>query len=353
MDKPQILNEQSLNLRRQRRQQVLLGLLLLLPVCLLLATALGAVSLPFSTVVNSIFGGETDAQYELIVTQIRLPRAILAALIGATLGICGAATQGLFRNPLADPSLIGVTAGASAGGSVMIVLSSTGLTSAYALSTISIGAFCGGAFAVWLVYRIATGPFGTSVATMLLAGIALTAIASSVTSLLEFFSDDVLLRQISLWQMGSLSSADYHRVWIALGMFLPMTYCLFRLHGALNGLLLGESEARHLGVDVNRVKLMLVLWVALGVGTSVAIAGTIAFVGLVVPHMIRLLIGPNHRYLLPASALAGAILLLISDLVSRIVLAPTEIPIGLVTALVGAPVFISLLRRKNTFGVNA
>ena len=211
---------------------------------------------------------------------------------------------------------------------------------------ISIGAFLGGVLAVMLVYRLATSASGTSVATMLLAGIAITALAGAMGSLMEFFADNDMLRRISLWRMGGLDGADYPRVFIATAVTGALLLVLSSHARNLNALLLGESEARHLGIPVGRVKVLLVIWVAVGVGTSVALVGTIAFVGLVVPHIVRLITGPDHRVLLPASALAGASLLVCADTLSRVVLAPMELPVGIITALIGVPFFISLLRQR-------
>jgi iron complex transport system permease protein len=272
-------------------------------------------------------------------------------LIGAILAVSGAAMQGLFRNPLADPSLIGVTAGASLGASIAIVVGS-GLGQGLAgLSVTSLGAFIGGICTVYFVYRLATSETGTSVATMLLAGIAITALAGSLTNLLEFYADNHTLRRISLWQMGGLDGANYARMQLALLICALLMIVLPRFSRALNALLLGESEARHLGIDVERVKRWLVVWTALAVGVSVALAGTIAFVGLIVPHMMRMLAGPDHRLLLPLSALAGSILLILADTLSRTIIAPTELPIGIVTALLGVPFFISLLRQRRQYGM--
>jgi iron complex transport system permease protein len=296
-------------------------------------------------------GGNAQDQAAVIIGQIRLPRVLLAALVGAVLACSGAAMQGLFRNPLADPSLIGVTAGASLGASIMIVVSGTLASGLAGLTLVSGGAFVGGLLAVLLVYRLATSPSGTSVATMLLAGIAITALAGSLGNLLEFYASNETLRRISLWKMGGLDGANYTRLWIAALVGGGIVLVLPRFSSALNALLLGESEARHLGIDVARVKLALILCVAVAVGTSVAMAGTIAFVGLIVPHMVRMLTGPDHRRLLPAAALAGACLLVLADTAARIVLAPTELPVGVVTALIGVPFFISLLRRRHHYGM--
>jgi iron complex transport system permease protein len=183
---------------------------------------------------------------------------------------------------------------------------------------------------------------------MLLAGIAISALAGALNSLLSYFADNDMLRQISLWQMGNLSNAS----WSKTGMLALVTLLLLaafpRDSRALNAMLLGESEARHLGIHVQRVKQRLILLTALGVGTSVAIAGLVAFVGLVIPHLIRLLIGPDHRWLIPASALAGALLLLVADNLARVVVAPAELPTGILTALLGAPFFVALLIQQRT-----
>ena len=346
-----------MNSQRQHRAiKVLLILLLLLPLCFVLAIAFGAVDLPVNEVLPVLLGLDSQqSQLATIVERIRLPRALLALLIGALLAISGAAMQGLFRNPLADPSLIGVTAGASVGAALTIVISGSVLVAAQdswaSLSLVSIGALFGGAIAVWLVYRLATSEQGTSVATMLLAGIASTAVAGCITSMLEYYANNEMLRRISLWRMGGLDGANMYRVLIAAAVAVIVIGFLCAQAQALNALLLGESEARHLGVDVDQLKQRLVLLVAAGVGVAVALAGAIGFIGLVVPHIMRMLIGPDHRYLLVASALGGAILLLLADTLARVVVAPTELPVGLVTALVGAPFFISLLRRRHDYGM--
>ncbi len=330
---------------------LLLALLLAIPLVLLVAVASGTVPIALPEVLGSLLRTNTDTQASMIVTQIRLPRALLALLVGAMLGISGAAMQGLFRNPLADPSLVGVSAGASLGASLAIVSGGVALTGFMGLTLTSLGAFLGGLTAVMLVYGLATREGATSVTTMLLAGIAIAAIAGSAGSLLELGTSNENLRRISLWRMGGLDGADYQRVWLAALTAVGLCLALPRKAGALDALLLGESEARHLGVDVQGCKRQLVFWVALGVGVSVALSGTIAFVGLVIPHIVRMLIGPAHRYLLPASALAGALLLLIADTVGRLVLAPAELPVGIVTAALGAPFFLSLLRHRREYGL--
>ncbi|PCH59670.1 MAG: iron ABC transporter permease, partial [SAR86 cluster bacterium] len=298
---------------------------LLLPVAFVCALALGPQFISPLDFLSTDAGGVSS---RIIIEKIRLPRALLAAIIGSTLAVAGVILQGLFRNPLADPSLIGVTSGASAGASLMIVLASgsAGITS------VAFGAFTGAVIATIFVYRLASGPNGTSVSTMLLAGIAVSALASAGNSFFEYIADNDMLRQISLWQMGTLSGATWPRLLMAYVILGGLLLWVPRYSTALNAMLLGESEARHLGIKVDVVKFQIIVLVALTVGIAVALSGTIVFVGLVTPHIIRLLIGPDHRYLIPCSALGGAILLLLADAFSRTVFAPSELPIGVVTA---------------------
>ena len=341
-----------------------LAALALVP-ALLAGLLLGPVTIPFSAIADSFLqpGLKTELSGELqrqllILSQIRLPRMLLAALVGAGLAICGAAMQGLFRNPLADPSLIGVSAGASAGASFVIVFAGGGFlvghgNEALGLTMMAAGAFSGGFIAVLVVYHLATsasGPLnsGTSVATMLLAGIAISALAGACNSALSFVADNEMLRRISLWQMGRLDGANWPRVTMAALVLVVIVVGLLGQSKALNALLLGESEARFLGIDVEQLKRRVVLLTALGIGVSVAVAGAIVFVGLVVPHIVRLLIGPDHRFLLPGSALLGALLLVLADALSRVIVAPAELPVGIVTALLGVPFFFSLLLRQRT-----
>ena len=294
-------------------------------------------------------GGHSEpSQIQSIIMDIRLPRIILALLVGSVLAILGAVMQGLFRNPLADPSLIGVSGGASVGASIVIVTVGGAMLSPLAgLSMVALGAFIGGVITTLVVYRVATSSLGTSVTTMLLAGIAIGAIAGAFNSLLSYFSDNQMLRQISVWQMGNLGEANWQKASLMAAVSL-IIFSLLPSHAkSLNAFLLGESEARHLGIDVQRIKRQLIFLTALGVGVSVALAGLIGFVGLVIPHMVRLLIGPDHRALLPASALAGASLLLIADSIARVVVLPAELPTGILTALLGAPFFVMLLLKQR------
>lgn len=338
--------------RDRRRRLAFVALSVALGASAVLGLALGSVALAPAELWSALAGRATPSHAGTILFELRLPRLLLAASVGAVLALSGAILQGLFRNPLADPSLIGVTAGASVGASAMIVLGvALGGSALAGLPLVSIGAFAGGLATVWLVYRVATGVEGTSVATMLLMGIAVSALAGSATGLMSYFADNELLRRMSLWRMGGLDGADWARGLAAAVVLAWMLLVSPGLARALNTLLLGESQARHLGVAVDRLKARLIVLVAAGVGLSVALAGSIAFVGLVVPHMIRLWVGPDHRTLLPLSALGGAVLLVLADLAARTLMAPAELPVGLLTALLGAPFFISLLRHRRYGGL--
>ncbi|MGC3892595.1 FecCD family ABC transporter permease [Pseudomonas urmiensis] len=317
-----------------------------------LSLALGPVSLPLIDTLRAglrLLGlpiaGDGLEQAELILGQIRLPRTLLGLAVGAVLALSGVAMQGLFRNPLADPGLVGVASGAALGAAIAIVGGSWlgGIPEGFAPYLLSVCAFVGGLGVTALVYRLGRRDGQTNVATMLLAGIALTALAGSAVGLFTYLADDATLRTLTFWNLGSLNGASYQRLWPLILVTVAVAVWLPRRAQALNALLLGESEARHLGVEVESLKRELVFCTALGVGAAVAAAGLIGFIGLVVPHLVRLVAGPDHRVLLPASLLAGGALLLFADLVARLALAPAELPIGIVTAFIGAPFFLLLL----------
>jgi len=334
-------------LRRQSPSQFIFIASLSLVMALVLGLLSGAVNIPPSKLLGLFDLSNTDLDHRILQT-IRLPRVLLAALAGACLASCGAVMQGLFRNPLADPSLIGVSSGASVGASCVIFFGGASLVgSGIGLPAIAIGAFVGGLLATSVVYRLATSITGTSVSTMLLAGIAITALAGATTSLFSFFADNEMLRRISLWQMGNLDGADWSRVTTLALVVVPLILILPKEGQALNAMLLGESEARHLGVAVECLKRRLILLTALGVGVAVSVSGIVAFVGLIVPHLVRLLIGPDHRYLIPGSAILGAVLLLLADTAARTLMSPAELPTGVLTALLGAPFFVGLLIQQR------
>jgi iron complex transport system permease protein len=288
-------------------------------------------------------------QDALVVTHIRLPRLFLGMMVGAALAMSGALMQGLFRNPLADPGLAGVSAGAGLGAALAIVLGDrlpqglAGLGS----SLLPAAAFLGALAATSTLYVVATREGRTSVATMLLAGVALAALASAFIGILAYVSDDRQLRDLTFWSMGSLGGAN----WTKVAALAPIATLMLAagpfLSRGLNALALGEAEAFHLGVRLERLKAMIVFLVAIAVGASVAAAGVISFVGIVAPHALRLIVGPDHRALLPLSVAAGAVLLAGADVLSRTLVAPAEMPVGILTAAIGAPFFLWLLMRRG------
>ncbi len=287
-----------------------------------------------------------------IVMQLRAPRVLLALAIGANLALCGAVIQGMFRNPLADPGLIGISSGASLGAVLMIVLGQSLFAAAFSLlgpHAIAIGAFGGGLLCTCLVIGIGELSQGRSSSQLLLAGIAINSLTGAIIGLLTYFADDMMLRDLTFWSLGSIGGAN----WQLLGLVftvLILTSLVFFIHAQkLNALLLGEAEAAHLGIDVTALKRQLILATALSIGVSVSTTGLIGFVGLVVPHLVRMAISANYRVLLPFSMVTGGLLLLIADTFARQIIAPAELPIGIITALIGAPYFLYLiLRHKNT-----
>jgi iron complex transport system permease protein len=314
------------------------------------ASDASALAFLWDWIAGPVDGSALDARSRVIITDIRLPRVLLGVLVGAALAVSGAVMQGLFRNPLADPGLIGISSGSGLGAVAVIVLGNTALAPAVSLlgtMALPLAAFCGGLVATLILYRIATRQGRTSVATMLLAGIALGALAAALTGLLIYVADDRQLRDLTFWQLGSLAGATWQKIGTAgpvIVMALAATPFLAR---GLNALALGEATAGHLGIPVQRLKYVAIVAVSAAVGASVAVSGGIGFVGIVVPHLLRLSIGPDNRYLLPASALLGAALLLIADAVCRTVVAPAELPIGIITAAVGGPFFLWILLRKR------
>ncbi len=291
----------------------------------------------------------------VIVWQIRLPRVLLGSLVGASLALVGAMMQGLFRNPLADPGLVGVSSGAAFAAVATIVLSGGVLApfaSLFGVYALPVAAFGGGLAATLLIYRVGTQAGRSSVALILLAGIALGAFAAAGTGFLVYLSDDNQLRDLTFWSLGGLGGATWTKLWAGLPMMGVALIAAPFLARGLNGIVLGEAEAYHLGVRVQRLKRLTILLVALATGAAVAVSGTIGFVGIVVPHLLRLWFGPDHRHLLPNAALGGAILLLLADMAARTLVAPAELPIGILTAALGAPVFLwILLRRRGLAGL--
>ena len=283
-----------------------------------------------------------------IINYLRLPRSIFGVLVGSSMAIAGALMQGLFRNPLADPGLIGVSSGAALGAAVVIVLGFS-LPLAPAL-TLPIFAFCGGVIATVIVMRLSMINGRTNIGNMLLAGIAINAIAGSGTGLLVYVANDEQLRSLTFWTMGSLGSANWDNLpFLATLAFVPAVIGL-SLGKTLNAFLLGENEALMLGVPVEKIKYLVIVIVCLIIGTCVSLTGMIGFIGLVVPHLCRMIFGPDNQKVLLGSLLLGASLLVGADLISRTIVSPAELPIGIVTSLVGGPFFLWLLFQKKFLG---
>ena len=328
-----------------------------LAVCAALADlALGPVSIPLRDVIGA-FTGAGDPATQPILTQIRAPRVALGIAAGVALALSGATLQGMLRNPLADPGLIGVTGGASLGAVLVIVLGDQLLPAGdYALRPFALPfmAFVGAGVVTAFIFLVARRNGGTSVATLILAGVAVNAITAAAVGALIYVSDDSQLRDLTFWTMGSLGGAGWMLVGIALAVTLPAALLLLRFERALDLFQLGERAAFHAGLAVERTKLAAGLLIAISVGCVTAAAGPIGFIGLVAPHMARLIVGPAHRWLLPASAALGAVLVLLADLVVRLIVPPAEPPIGLATSLIGGPFFLwLLLTRMRSGGGNA
>lgn len=291
--------------------------------------------------------------FSTILIDIRLPRIVLGVLTGAALAVAGVTLQGLFRNPLADPGLVGVSTGAALAAAACIVLGRSlfqYLPPDILRHALPVAAFLGGLVATIIVYLVATREGRTDVAALLLAGVAINAMAAAGIGLLIFLSSEQELRDLNFWMLGSLNGVTWRRLLIAAPMILLPTLALTCFARHLNALLLGEAEARHLGFNVERMKRVMVGLVALTVGATVALTGAIGFIGLLVPHLVRLMMGADHRTLFPLSALLGASLLLLADLVARTIVVPAELPIGILTSLIGGPFFIWLLLRQRDQG---
>ncbi len=320
----------------------------------LLSLTVGALPISMQDVVSSLLGQQEDFQTALVVNEIRLPRLLLGIIVGAGLAVAGAAMQGLFRNPLADPGLVGVSSGAALAAITVIVLGS-GFLSQWVIFwgyfALPIAAFAGGGLVTWLIYEVATKDGRTDVGLMLLTGIAINAIAGAATGLLIYFATDAELRTLTFWSMGSIASASWKDITIAAGPILIATLLLPYYARSLNAFLMGESVSMHMGFNVKQMKFMVVTLTALSVGAAVSVSGVIGFVGLVAPHLVRLMIGPDHRWLLPGSAIVGAVLVVGSDMLARTLLSPAELPIGIIMAAIGGPFFLwMLIQRRSRVG---
>jgi iron complex transport system permease protein len=341
-------------LRARPPLAVLLALGVVLVLTAAVSATIGAAGIPLGRIAAAfgwIDGDATIAARDgLILYSIRFPRIVLASMVGALLAVGGSLMQGLFRNPLADPGLIGVSSGAGLAAAGTIVLGDrilAGTNVALPFEILPIAAFAGALATTSLLYRIGTREGRTSIATLLLAGIALGALAMAGTGLLVFMADDRQLRDITFWTLGSVAGATWPKVWAITPFFIALLVSLRLIGRGLDLLALGEAEAFHMGIAVERLKRFTIVLVAVAAGAAVSVSGVIGFVGIIVPHLLRLLIGPGHRLLLPASALFGAVVMLIADTIARTIAAPAELPIGIVTAIIGAPFFLFLLLRQR------
>lgn len=327
-----------------RSVRLIIALLALLLV-MLFALKAGAVAVSWPEFLSLLLQpSSSDELQRLVVFQLRLPRILFAAVVGSALALSGASMQALFRNPLAEPGLVGLSAGAAFG---TVLALSIGLSG---LFWIGMAGFAGGLLALAIAYHL--GRRFEGLAGILLAGVAINACAMSIVSVLITYASDAQLRSYSFWSLGSLTRAN----WTLIGLLLPWTFiwsCVICFHWrVLNALLIGEREAHHLGFDLVRTRRIMMLSIALLVGPLIAVTGGVAFVGLIVPHLLRMRAGSDHRLLLPLSALVGAIVLVLADWLSRVVVLPAELPVGVVTSLVGGPYFLWLLARIRNVGSN-
>lgn len=299
-------------------------------------------------VLADLFASQAEpSQERLVFLNIRLPRLVLGIAAGVGLGVAGALMQGLFRNPLADPGLVGISSGAALAAGATIVLGASmfpDLPRALGSWTLVLAAFAGGLFVTFGVYMLAQGPGGTHVGLMLLAGVAVNALAGAGLGFLNFLATDEQLRNIQFWLLGSLGGARWSAVVLVSVLVAVAVAIGWSRAGALNAIALGEAQACLLGVPVERVKRQVVLATALAVGAVTATTGMIGFIGLIAPHWVRLVAGPDHRIVIPASGLLGGALVLAADSVARTMLAPAELPLGVLTAVIGVPMFLGLLR---------
>lgn len=342
-------------LRRPPAAIVIGVLVALMIVALLSSITIGAAGIPLRRFMQAIglLASENAAlttRDQLILGSIRAPRIVVTAIVGASLAAAGAAMQGLFRNPLADPALVGVASGGALAAAATIVLTDSESLSAFRgfqVELLPLAAFAGSLLTTLTLYRLASRNGRTSIALFLLTGIALAALANAGVGLLVFLADDRQLRDITFWLLGSFSGATWPKAFLALPVLASCLCTLSFIGKGLDLLALGETEAFYAGVNVQRLKLLCITLISAMTGIAVSVAGVIGFVGIIAPHVLRLAIGPGHRLLIPASALLGAALLVAADSLARTLTAPAEIPIGVLTAAVGAPVFIAILLRQR------
>jgi len=331
---------------KARRRFVLVALVVALGAAMAAGVAFGAVSIPLGRIFGAIGrvftggGSITDA----VVVDLRLPRVVMAALVGASLATAGVIYQALFRNALADPYILGISSGAGLGATLALVVG--GSTVVGRIVGVPAGAFLGALLTMLLVVRLASRGGRLDATSLLLAGVAVSYTLAALTSFVMVFAHETM-QAVVFWMMGGLQGASWPYVGVLGAMFVAGSVIPFRYSRQLDLMLLGDERAGQLGVDVERFKIVALGCASLVVAGAVSVSGLIGFVGLMTPHMARLVLGPDHRLLLPASAIAGAIVMVLSDLVARIMLAPVELPVGIVTALAGGPFFIWLLVRKE------
>ncbi|AFV86747.1 FecCD family ABC transporter permease [Alteromonas mediterranea] len=344
---------QLINARAQRKRIGMGILLLLLLTCAYVGLTRGSLPIDieqqlryFISGANTVENTSANTTHWYVLSEIRLPRVIMTMLIGALLAVSGCAMQGLVRNPLADPGLIGIAGGAAAAAALSMTIVPP-LLPALESVWVAMWAFGGALLSVWTVLRFSNGPQGVSVAALILAGVAINALTGTVIGAISYVASDDALRQISYWTMGSLAGASWTLCGlVALASFIAITG-LMKSRNALNLMALGEKEAAYMGLNVTRYKQRVLWLVAFSVALATALCGIIGFVGLVVPHMCRAIFGVNHQVLIPASALTGALLLIVADTLARTLFVPMEIPIGIVTSAVGAPFFLYLLWQQR------
>ncbi len=343
-------------IRKDIKYLSLLFLLILLVVIASVSLTFGQIDVPVKNALAVIcqqlqlpFFSEANVSKEqrAVIWYIRLPRMLVGVLVGAALGISGAVMQGIFSNPLADPGLIGISAGAATGAVFSIALGGA----ASSMFIMPAFAFCGSICAVCLTVFLAMRNGKIPVMTLLLAGVAVGMLLGAVTSGLLTFMNEQKLQQYLFWMVGGLDYRRWEHVYLAAGPVLAGIFIMLLLARHLNILVLGETEARAVGMSVTKYRMGLLFVAAMTTATSVCVSGNIGFVGLVIPHMMRMLIGPDHRVLLPASALGGAAFLVLCDSLGRIIMPPAEVRVGIMTALLGTPYFLYLLRKmqKNFF----
>jgi iron complex transport system permease protein len=339
--------------RRLPAAPALVALAVALAGAVVVALGHGAYRVGLVEVLRLPWSAAADPAQLAVLGQIRAPRVLLAVLTGAGLATAGALMQGLFRNPLADPALIGVSAGAALAAAAVIVLGNAIVPAsmrgdALGPFVLPLAAFAGSLAVTALVYRIGSAAGGLSLALTLLAGIAVNAIAMAGVGLLIYLATDEQLRSLAFWNLGSLAAGTWRALAVTAPLVVLALACAWQLAPSLNALALGEARAATLGVEVDRVKRTAIAVAALATGALVALTGVIGFVGLVAPHLVRLACGPDHRVVLPGAALLGATLVVLADAVARTVVAPAELPLGILTALAGGPFFLALLLRRRS-----